>query len=137
MAAAYRRERIEFRCDVECQTSGVWWRAVGMTIHDARRVPWRGDWDEVVLRLLASGRCQDLGQPGSACAPPEAAPVLPADEIEKAFIVVGKDQAAGRREYMQTLRNRNPELKSGPVRAIAENAFISAVLPRLRGDDGA
>jgi restriction endonuclease in pPIWI_RE module len=61
-------------------------------------------------------------------------PFLPADEIEKAFIVVGKDQVAGRRNYMQTLRNRNPGLKSGPVRAIAENAFISAVLRRQKGD---
>jgi len=26
-----------------------------MAVDDARRVPWRGDWDEVVLRLLASG----------------------------------------------------------------------------------
>lgn len=64
-------------------------------------------------------------------------PFLPAGEIEKAFVVVGKDQVAGRREYMQTLRNRNPELKSGPVRAIAENAFISAVLRRQSGDDDA
>ena len=64
-------------------------------------------------------------------------PFLPADGIEKAFIVVGKDQVAGRREYMQTLRNRHPELKSGPVRAIAESAFVSAVLRRQRGDDGA
>jgi hypothetical protein len=64
-------------------------------------------------------------------------PFLPADEIEKAFIVVGKDQVAGRREYMQTLRNRNPQLKSGPVRAIAEGAFISAVLRRHKGDGDA
>jgi hypothetical protein len=64
-------------------------------------------------------------------------PFLPADGIEKAFIVVGKDQIAGRREYMQTLRNRNPQLKSGPVRAIAESAFISAVLRRHSGDDDA
>jgi pPIWI_RE three-gene island domain Y len=26
-----------------------------MTAEDARRAPWRGDWDEVVLRLLSSG----------------------------------------------------------------------------------
>jgi hypothetical protein len=64
-------------------------------------------------------------------------PFLPADGVEKAFIVVGRDQVAGRREYMQTLRNRNPELKSGPVRAIAENAFISAVLRRQAGDGDA
>jgi pPIWI_RE three-gene island domain Y/REase associating with pPIWI_RE len=61
-------------------------------------------------------------------------PFLPGDEIERAFIVVGKDQVAGRREYMQTLRNRNPGLKSGPVRAVAENAFLSAVLRRQKGD---
>jgi hypothetical protein len=35
---------------------------------------------------------------------------------------------------MQTLRNRNPGLKSGPVRAVAENAFLSAVLRRQKGD---
>ena len=40
---------------LECQSPGVWWRAVGMTAEDARRAPWQGDWDEVVLRLLASG----------------------------------------------------------------------------------
>ena len=45
----------ELAAMLECQSPGVWWRAVGMTADDARRAPWRGDWDEVVLRLLASG----------------------------------------------------------------------------------
>jgi hypothetical protein len=64
-------------------------------------------------------------------------PFLPGDDVERAFIVVGKDQVAGRREYMQTLRNRNPALKSGPVRAVTESAFVSMVLRRQKGDDGA
>jgi pPIWI_RE three-gene island domain Y/REase associating with pPIWI_RE len=64
-------------------------------------------------------------------------PFLPGDNIERAFIVVGKDQVAGRREYMQTLRNRNPALKSGSVRAVAESAFVSMVLRRQKGYDGA
>jgi hypothetical protein len=64
-------------------------------------------------------------------------PFLPTDDVERAFIVVGKDQVAGRREYMQTLRNRNPALKSGPVRAVTESAFVSMVLRRQKGDDGA
>ena len=64
-------------------------------------------------------------------------PFLPANDVERAFIVVGKDQVAGRREYMQTLRNRNPQLKSGPVRAVTENVFVSMVLRRQKGDDGA
>jgi hypothetical protein len=64
-------------------------------------------------------------------------PFLPAGEIEKVFIVVGKDQVAGRREYMQTLRNRYPALKSGPVRAMTESAFILAVLRRPDGDPDA
>jgi hypothetical protein len=60
-------------------------------------------------------------------------PFRPPDGAERSFIVIGKDQTAARRGYIDTLRSRNPSLKTGPIRALSETAFITAVLHRRRG----
>jgi hypothetical protein len=60
-------------------------------------------------------------------------PFRPPDGAERSFIVIGKDQTAARRGYIDTLRSRNPSLKTGPIRAVTETAFVAAVLQRRRG----
>jgi hypothetical protein len=60
-------------------------------------------------------------------------PFRPPDGAERSFLVIGKDQTAARRGYMETLRSRNPSLKTGPIRAVTEAAFLTAVLHRRGG----
>jgi hypothetical protein len=60
-------------------------------------------------------------------------PFCPPVGAEQSFIVIGRRQTAARRGYMDTLRSRNPSLKTGPIRAITEAAFITAVIDRRGG----
>jgi hypothetical protein len=60
-------------------------------------------------------------------------PFCPPEGAEQSFIVIGKHQTAARRGYMDTLRSRNPSLKTGPIRAVTEAAFITAVIDRQGG----
>jgi hypothetical protein len=59
-------------------------------------------------------------------------PFCPPDGAERSFIVAGKHQVAARRGYMRALLNRNPSLKTGPIRALTEAAFIAAAISRQR-----
>ena len=60
-------------------------------------------------------------------------PFYPPEGAEQSFIVIGKHQTAAGRGYMDTLRSRNPSLKTGPIRAVTEAAFITAVIDRQGG----
>lgn len=60
-------------------------------------------------------------------------PFRPPDDAERSYIVAGKHQVAARRGYMRALLSRNPSLRTGPVRAVTEAAFIAAAMSRQRG----
>jgi hypothetical protein len=57
-------------------------------------------------------------------------PFLPPDDASGAFIVIGREQTAGRRGYLNELVNRTPALSgsSRKLTAIGERDFISAAL---------